>query len=264
MINQIYNQFLADYLGDFIFKCQINIYICFTTLSFSMLSYEPQHRVLLAVDCIIFGFDGNGLHVLLVKRGFEPAKGQWSLMGGFVQPAESIDEAALRVLYRLTGLRGIYLDQLGAFGTLDRDPAERVVSIAYFALINMSDYNDQDLQSYEAGWYPVEAYPELVFDHGMMVERARKRLREQAGIQPIGFELLPHKFTLPELRRLYEAILERPLDLGNFTRRMQSLGVLRKLDEKQRGSSKKGAYYYVFDREAYRQRSRDGLAFAIK
>ncbi|MDP5171259.1 MAG: NUDIX hydrolase [Bacteroidia bacterium] len=226
--------------------------------------YEPQHRFFLAVDCIIFGFDGQGLHLLLVKRGFEPAMGQWSLMGGFVQPAESTDEAALRVLYRLTGLRGIYLEQLGAFGAVDRDPEERVVSIAYFALINMSEYQDQDLQSHKASWFSVSEYPDLVFDHGVMVEKARERLKEQAAIQPIGFELLPHKFTLPELRRLYEAILETTLDLGNFTRRMQNLGILRKLDEKQRGSSKKGAFYYMFDREAYRQRDREGLPFAIK
>jgi ADP-ribose pyrophosphatase YjhB (NUDIX family) len=226
--------------------------------------HQDQERLLLAVDCIIFGFDDQKLKILLVKRDIEPELGKWSLMGGFVQKVESIDEAAIRILYRWTGLTNIYMEQLYCFGEVGRDPVERVVSVAYFALINIQNY-DQELQKkHNAHWFPVEELPELIFDHAQMVEEARKKLKYKASIQPVGFALLPQKFTLPQLQTLYEAIFATSLDKGNFRRRIQSLGVLKKLNEKQKGFSKKGAYYYVFDERKYKELEKNGINFVIK
>lgn len=219
---------------------------------------------MLAVDCIIFGFDDQKLKILLVKRDIEPELGKWSLMGGFVQKIESIDEAAIRILYRWTGLTNIYMEQLYCFGEVSRDPVERVVSVAYFALINIQNYDQELKKKHNAHWFPVEDLPELIFDHAEMVEEARKQLKYKASIQPVGFALLPQKFTLPQLQTLYEAIFETSLDKGNFRRRIQSLGVLKKLNEKQKGVSKKGAYYYVFDEKKYKELEQGGINFVIK
>ncbi len=229
-----------------------------------METYAEQDHFHVAVDCIIFGFDDSGLKLLMIKRGFEPEKGKWSLMGGFVQKGESVDEAAIRVLYRLTGLTDIYLEQLHTFGQADRDPVSRVISVAYYALINIKNYDPQPLKDHEAEWFPVESHPTLIFDHEIMVEKAREQLKKKAGQEPIGFALLPQKFTMPQLQRLYEAILETDLDRGNFNRRIKSLGVLRRLDEKDRQGSKKGAFLYVFDEERYRDLKKSGLDFQIK
>ena len=226
--------------------------------------HQDQDRLLLAVDCIIFGFDDQKLKILLVKRDLEPEKGQWSLMGGFVQKLESIDEAAIRILYRQTGLTNIYMEQLYSFGEVDRDPVERVVSVAYYALINIQNYDEALHKKHDAQWFPLDEVPKLIFDHMDMVKAAKKKLQYKASIQPIGFALLPQKFTLPQLQRLYEAIFECPLDKGNFRRRIQSLGVLKRLDEKQKGQSKKGAYYYVFDETKYKELESEGINFVIK
>lgn len=220
--------------------------------------------MLLAVDCIIFGFDDQKLKILLVKRDLEPEKGKWSLMGGFVQKRESIDEAAIRILYRWTGLTNIYMEQLYCFGGVDRDPVERVVSVAYYALINIQNYSRELQEKYGAQWFPVDKVPELIFDHGQMVREARKKLKDKAAIQPVGFALLPQKFTLPQLQTLYEAIFDTSLDKGNFRRRIQSLGVLKKLNEKQKGVSRKGAYYYVFDETKYKELEKEGINFVVK
>ena len=226
--------------------------------------HQDQERLLLAIDCIIFGFDDQKLKILLVKRDLEPELGRWSLMGGFVQRRESLDEAAMRILYRLTGLRNVYMEQLHCFGAVDRDPVERVVSIAYYALINIQNY-DRTLQTeHGARWFPVEEVPELIFDHSNMVQAAKRQLKYKASIQPVGFALLPQKFTLPQLQLLYEAIFETPLDKGNFRRRIKTLGVLKKLNEKQKGFSKKGAYYYVFDEKKYKELEEEGINFVIK
>jgi len=210
-------------------------------------SYSSHYRILVAVDCIIFGFDGTQLKALLIKRGFEPEKGNWSLMGGFVREDEGIEEAATRVLHQLTGMQDIYMEQLCAFGEVNRDSAGRVVSIAYFALINIGDYNERLQLEHEAKWFPIDECPRLIFDHEKLVLRAKERLREKVVNKQIGFELLPPKFTLPQLQSLYEAIYETPLDRRNFAKKMRSLGILNKLNEKERGVSKKGAYYYEFN-----------------
>ncbi len=207
-----------------------------------------------AVDCIIFGFSGTELNLLLIHRGFEPGKGLWSLVGGFVQDTEDLDQAPRRVLKNLTGLDDIYLEQVHVFGDIHRDPGGRVISVAYFALIRKDLQDDALILKHNARWFPVHELPDLVFDHRDMVTFALNQLILKTRIQPVGFNLLPEKFTLPELQALYEAIYGRSLDDRNFRRRILSLGILKKLDEKQKGNSKKGAFLYRFDRKAY-----DGL-----
>jgi ADP-ribose pyrophosphatase YjhB (NUDIX family) len=224
-------------------------------------SYESQQKILVAVDCIIFGFGGNELKALLIKRGFEPEKDKWSLMGGFVDKDENADQAAIRVLYQLTGMNNIYMEQLHTFSDIKRDTAGRVISIAYFALINIADYSEQLQLEHEAKWFPLNEIPALIFDHEKMVLKAKELLRQKVSNHPIGFELLPAKFTLQQLRGLYEAIYETPLDKRNFTKRMLSLGILNKLDEKEKESSRKGAFYYVFDSEKYGKLQANGVKF---
>jgi 8-oxo-dGTP diphosphatase len=226
-----------------------------------IVKYKSHDRILVAVDCIIFGFDGAQLKALLIKRGFEPEKGRWSLMGGFVSKNESADEAAGRVLHQLTGLEDVYMEQLHCFSDVDRDPAGRVISIAYFALINIEDYSDQLQADHEAKWFPLNKIPQLIFDHKQMVMRAKERLQHKVSNHPIGFELLPFKFTLPQLQSLYEAIYESPLDKRNFTRKILSLGILNKLTEKEKESSRKGAFYYVFDKNKYKKLHNEGVKF---
>jgi 8-oxo-dGTP diphosphatase len=223
--------------------------------------YKSQQKILVAVDCIIFGFDGNQLKALLIKRAFEPEQGKWSLMGGFVEKNENAEEAATRVLFQLTGMGNIYMEQLHTFSDVDRDSAGRIISIAYFALINIADYSEQLQLEHEAKWFPLNKIPQLIFDHKKMVLKAKQLLRNKVASHPIGFELLPLKFTLPQLQSLYEAIYETPLDKRNFTKKMLSLGILNKLDEKDKESSRKGAFYYVFDSNKYERLQSNGVKF---
>jgi 8-oxo-dGTP diphosphatase len=213
--------------------------------------YNKQTRLLVAVDCIIFGFDGSKLKLLVIKRGFEPEKGQWSLMGGFVQPEENCLGAANRVLTQLTGLTGVYLEQLRSFSKPDRDPQERTISIAYFALIDIQEYEKQISDHYHPEWFELQQIPELIFDHSEMVDQAIKRLRYKAAIHPVLFELLPDKFTLPQLQTLYEAVYGTEFDKRNFSRKLLSTGLLVKQNDKDKESSKKGAFYYKLDKGKY-------------
>ena len=223
--------------------------------------YKSQEGILVAVDCIIFGFDGQQLQALLIKRGFEPEKGKWSLMGGFVNPNESTDDAAIRVLYQLTGMKNIYMEQLYCFSNVNRDAAGRVISVAYFALINIAEYSEQLQQDHEARWFPMDKIPYLIFDHKEMMAKAKERLQQKVSNHPIGFELLPEKFTLPQLQNLYEAIYEQELDKRNFTRKILALGILNKLNEKEKESSRKGAFYFVFDKNKYSKLHQEGVKF---
>lgn len=216
-----------------------------------MHKYSKQTRLLLAVDCIIFGFDGETLKILLIKRGFQPEKGNWSLMGGFVQPNESIDQAASRILKQLTGLDGVYLEQLHTFGDTGRDPIERTASVAYFALTDIHQYETQLSNDYHAEWFPLEHIPKLVFDHQEMVEAAKRRIRYKAALHPILFELLPKKFTLPQLQLLYESVFNTTIDKRNFSKRVLATGLLIKLNDKDKAGSKRGAYYYQLNMQHY-------------
>jgi 8-oxo-dGTP diphosphatase len=207
--------------------------------------------MLVAVDCIIFGFDGQELKLLLVKRHIEPEKGKWSLMGGFVQPDESFDNAAARVLKKLTGLENVYMEQLSAFGNPLRDPIERTVSVAFFSLIDINKYTQQISHEYHAEWFPVKEIPPVIFDHSNMIEMAKDKLRTKAAFHPILFELLPEKFTLPQLQSLYEGIYDSSLDKRNFSRKILSTNLLIKQKDKEKESSKRGAFYYKLDRKKY-------------
>jgi len=182
-------------------------------------------------------------------------------MGGFIHDDEDADRAAVRVLKKLTGMDNIYMEQLHTFSQVDRDSAGRVISIAYFALINIADYSEQLQAEHEAKWFELSQLPELVFDHTVMVLKAQESLREKVARQPIGFELLPSKFTLPQLQSLYEAIYETSLDTRNFSKRILALGVLNKLDEKEKKNSRRGAFYYVFDSIKYKSLETNGVRF---
>ncbi len=223
-----------------------------------------MYRPAVAVDCIIFGFQNGRLNLLLIRRDFEPRRGEWSLMGGFLREREALDEAAARVLEELTGLREVYLEQFKAFGAVDRDEGERTVSVGYYALLNQKEAELQLSEEYAAHWVPLTDIPPLIFDHGEMVTAALRRLRHRATHEPVGFELLPEKFTLTQLQTLYEAIFGTPIDAGNFRRRLRKMDYLERLDEKDTTNSRKGAWYYHFVAEGYAMAKRNGVDFLLK
>lgn len=225
--------------------------------------YPEQCKIHVAVDCIIFGFDNEGLKVLLYKRSFEPFKGKWSLMGGFVGPNESLDDAARRVLYECSGLHDVFMEQIYTFGEVNRDPEARVVSVAYSALIRIDDYNHELNNTLGASWWKINALPELIFDHKQMIEKALNRLRERCKNRPIGFELLPKKFTLPQLIRLYEEIYQKKIDKRNFRKKILSMNLLKKLNEKDKSTSKRGAFLYQFDKKKYYKLLEKGFHFEL-
>jgi 8-oxo-dGTP diphosphatase len=206
--------------------------------------YKGHPKYLLAVDCVILGYEEEELKLLLYPRSFEPVKGMWSLMGGFVQEAESCEVAACRVLNQTTGLHDIYLDQVSTFSSPWREPFARVISVAYYALIRIQHSDLDLLEQHGARWWPVSNLPELIFDHTEMVKKAVVRLQMKAGYSLVGSELLPEKFTLLQLRKLYEAIYQRRFDAGNFRKKILSLELLEKTGEKNSTESRKGAFYY--------------------
>jgi 8-oxo-dGTP diphosphatase len=223
--------------------------------------YPLQKHVLLAVDCIIFGFDGFNIKLLLIKRGFRPEKNKWSLMGGFIEQGESPEEAANRVLKKLTGLEGVYMEQLHTFGDPSRDPVERTVSVAYSALIDIHEYETQISSDYHAEWFLLTEKPKLIFDHDEMVELAKKQLRYKAAFHPVLFELLPDKFTIPQLQSLYEGVYDTLFDNRNFSRKILSTGLLVKQKQKDKLNSKKGAFYYKLDKKKYKADFKSFLNF---
>ena len=202
--------------------------------------------MLVAVDCIIFGYADSKLYILAHHRRLEPELGGLSLMGGFVKEGESINQAATRVLTYLTGMENVYIEQVGAYGEVDRDPAERVISVAYYSLIDLSTYDESLLQVHNSEWVEVGRASEFIFDHPQMIQDALKIVRRKAALQPIGFNLLPEKFTFTQLQVVYEAIYGHELDKRNFRKKMLSLGFLEKTKEIDKSTSKKGAFYYRF------------------
>lgn len=215
--------------------------------------YSKNPKFYISVDCIIFGFSGGELSLLLLKRNFEPARGEWSLMGGFVQENESVDDAAKRVLAELTGLDEVYMEQVGAFGNVHRDPGGRVVSIAYYALVNINEYDRELVRQHNAFWININELPPLIFDHSEMVEKARALMQQKASTKPIGFNLLPSLFTLSQLQSLYEAIYGEPLDKRNFRKRVAEMNYIEKTDKIDKTGSKRGAALYQFNENAYKQ-----------
>jgi 8-oxo-dGTP diphosphatase len=230
-----------------------------------MMLYSSYSRHLVAVDCIVFGYDliEKELKLLLIKRDFEPGKGSWSLAGGFVEENESLDDAASRILRTCTGLERIYLKQSFSYGAADRDPGARVISVAYCALIAIRDINTEVEKRMEAHWRSIGNLPSMIFDHEKMVKRALSDLHYQIKVKPVGFELLPEKFTLVQLQDLYEAIYQKMIDKRNFRKKILSKGIIEKLDEKERETSKKGAFYYKFNKERYEKLEQNGFYFNL-
>jgi ADP-ribose pyrophosphatase YjhB (NUDIX family) len=225
--------------------------------------YTAFDKIHVAVDCIIFGFLENKLKILLLNRDLEPGLGKSSLIGGFVKGEESLDDAAYRILHDLTGLENVFLEQVYAYGAVDRDPGERVISVSYFALLKVQDLDHEHVEKHGARWCDVSDCDQLIFDHHDMVERALSRLRRKAKSQPIGFELLPGKFTIPQLQMLYEAIYQKKLDNRNFRKKLLTMDVLEKLEIKDKSTSKKGAYLYRFDKRKYNRLLQEGFLFDL-
>ncbi|KAA2240538.1 NUDIX hydrolase [Chitinophaga agrisoli] len=225
--------------------------------------YTGVPRHLVAVDGIIFGFEDSRLKLLVIQRKVDPKQGEWSLVGGFVQEGESTDAAAARVLKQTTGLENIFMDQLGCYGEVERDSGARVISIAYYALIRVKEHDHILAEEHGAHWLELHQIPPLIFDHGRMIADALKKLRDNAHFHPIGFELLPEKFTLSQLRSLYEEIYQHELDRRNFRKKLLAMNILEKLEEKDKTTSKKGAHLYRFDKQKYEQLTRRGFVFEI-
>lgn len=221
-------------------------------------------RPALAVDCVVLGFDEGDLKVLLIRRGLEPFKGKWALPGGFVRMEESLDEAARRELEEETGLRGVFLEQLYTFGDVKRDPRGRTVSVAYYALVKLGEQPVSPATDAEvAQWFDASKVPALAFDHAKILETAIGRLRNKVRYVPIGFELLPRKFTLTQLQHLYEAILGRALDKRNFRKKALSLGVVEGTNEQERGVAHRAAQLYRFNEDKYAKLVKKGFNFEL-
>jgi 8-oxo-dGTP diphosphatase len=220
-------------------------------------------RAALAVDIVVFGLDED-LQVLLIKRDLEPFQGKWALPGGFVRLDETLDEAARRELDEETGVSRLYLEQLYTFGDLGRDPRERVVSVAYYALVKLSDHRVKAAtDAREAAWFAVDDLPRLAFDHDKILQAALVRLKSKVRYQPIGFELLPPKFTLSALQRLYESVLEKPLDKRNFRKKVLSMGFLEDLEEVEQDVAHRAARLYRFDKKRYQELTKEGFHFEL-
>jgi len=222
-------------------------------------------RGALTVDCVVFGLDDDELKIMLIQRDLPPFEGKWALPGGFVHLDETLDEAALRELREETGLEKVFLEQLYTFGGVERDPRERVVSVAYFALVKMSDHRVQAAtDARDAAWFGVHDVPSLAFDHASILSMALERVRGKVRYQPIGFELLPKKFTLSQLQRLYEVVLERELDKRNFRKKVLAMDILIETDEVEQDVAHRAARLYRFDERKYRRLSKAGFHFELK
>ena len=209
-------------------------------------------------DCVIFSFDGTKLKVLLIERGIEPDKGRWAFPGGFMRMDESAEEGALRELKEETGLEGAYIKQFGTFTNPDRDPRERVITIAYYALVKLQEVRGDD-DAADARWFSLDEVPSLAFDHDMILRTALMELRKQIHFEPVGFELLPEKFTIKELQNLYEAILDVNFDRRNFYNKMKRFEILEQLEERVMPTPKKEAFLFRFNLDKYNELKQKGF-----
>lgn len=225
--------------------------------------YQQEAKHYVAVDCIILGFKDNEINVLIIKRKFEPLLGERSLLGGFVRENESLNDTVARVVAEYTGVENMYMEQVGTYGEIGRDLVERVITVVYYALIDMEKF-DQELQKeHNAKWVNINEVGALILDHNKFLKDTIKLLRRRTATRPIGFNLLPEKFTLPQLQSLYEAIYQTPLDKRNFRKKLFEMDILEKLEEKDKSMSKRGAYYYKFNKEKYDRLLEEGLYFSL-
>ena len=219
-----------------------------------MTSYYSEHtKVYVSVDGIVFGFEAGKLKLLIGKRQMDPGRGEWSLYGGFVGPQESLEDAAHRVVFTLTGMKNLYMRQVGAYGAIDRDPGERVISIAYCALINVGDYDNKLRSEHHLEWVNVDELPKLYSDHNQMIKDAISQLRRRVTTQPLSFNLLPDLFTLTQLQQVMEAILGEEIDKRNFRKRIKTFDYIEKTEIIDHTSSKRGAALYRFNKKAYKE-----------
>lgn len=229
-----------------------------------MSEVESFFKSAFSVDNVIFGFDGGDLKVLLIQRGAAPFKGKWALPGDLVYPNENLETAAERVLEQLTGLRGVYLEQVKAFGAVNRHPLGRVITIAYYSLIKISDYTVTPASfAQSARWHSIAEVGELAFDHNEILDTCLRQLQHKVRNAPVGFELLPPKFTLTELQQLYEAILATKLDKRNFRKKILAMGLLLDLNQLQENVAHRPAKLYQFDRDNYEQFVAEGFSFGV-
>ncbi|TWT35996.1 Bifunctional NMN adenylyltransferase/Nudix hydrolase [Posidoniimonas corsicana] len=221
-------------------------------------------RPALTVDIVVFGLDEEDLQVMLIQRDLAPFEGGWALPGGFVRVDETLDDAARRELVEETGLKDIYLEQLYTFGAVERDPRERVVTVAYYALVNLEGHHVQaSTDARNAAWFPVSDLPELAFDHQAILDAAHERLRGKVRYQPIGFELLPERFTLRQLQHMYEVILDRELDKRNFRKKVLAMEIVKETKEIEKDVAHRAARLYRFDKRTYDRLTKQGFNFEI-
>jgi 8-oxo-dGTP diphosphatase len=221
-------------------------------------------RPAMTVDCVVFGLDETDLKVLLIQRKLTPFQHSWALPGGFVRIDETLDEAARRELEEEAGVRDVYLEQLYTFGDLNRDPRERIVTVAYYALAKLSDHRIRAAtDAMGVGWFGLDDLPKLAFDHADIVQRAHERLRGKVRYAPVGFELLPQRFSLTQLQRLYEIILGTGLDKRNFRKKILAMDLLVETDEVEQGVRHRAARLYRFDRRKYDRLTKQGFEFAM-
>ncbi|MGE5410737.1 MAG: NUDIX hydrolase [Clostridiales bacterium] len=218
----------------------------------------------LSVDCAIFGFEKSFLEILLIKRKRNTEKGRWALPGGFIKKEELVDQAAKRVLEETTGITNLYLEDVAFFDAKDRFPLWRVFTFGYFALVSPENYPVHvGIDTTDVKWFKLNELPDLPFDHKYIIDTALEKLRNRVRYRPIGFELLPAKFTLPQLQHLYESILDKKLDKRNFRKKLMAMNLLQKLEEKETNNIKRAAYLYRFDKKNYNKLKRQGLIFEL-
>lgn len=227
------------------------------------LFYKGQEKFYVSVDCLILGFKDNKIYLLVSKRKFDPFAGHDTLMGGFLRSDENLGNTVSRVVYEYTGISNVYMEQVGTYGDINRDTGERVISVAYYALINMEQFDEKLCKIHNVRWEILDKVSNLVFDHNRMVVDTLELLRKNAATQPLGFNLLPEKFTLPQLQSLYEAIYQTNLDKRNFRKKILEMGILEKQEDKDKSGSKRGAFYYKFDEEKYKQAREKGYFFSL-
>lgn len=227
------------------------------------LFYREQEKFYVSVDCIILGFKDGKLYLLISKRKFEPLADHDTLMGGFLHSDESLSDTVSRVVYEYTGIQDVFMEQVGTYGEIDRDAGERVISVAYYALINLELFDEELCSKHNARWEELEKVGELIFDHNLMLNDTIEILRKKTANQPIGFNLLPEKFTLPQLQSLYEAIFQTTLDKRNFRKKILEMDILEKQEDKDKSGSKRGAFYYKFNKEKYDCLLQKGYLFSI-
>ena len=225
--------------------------------------YIGQEKILVAVDCIVFGFDSREIKLLLFKRKRELHIGEWSLIGSFIKSDKSLEESAQAVLQEYAGLKNVFFEELKTFSAVDRDSGGRVISVAYFSLIRLDELNLDSVENYNARWFSLNEIPDLILDHDQMVQCAIEKLKIKIRRKPVGFNLLPEKFTLPQIQILYESIYQREIDSRNFRKKLLSFDILTRTEEKDKSTSKKGAYLYKFNKDKFDEFVAKGYNFEL-